>query len=88
MVTDGSCTCGEHSITYRVVESLCCTPEANLTLCVNYTSIKKKLPKLFHINGDFLKDVNVKQYYTLVKKYIVYKHTHITIYVKYMYLHI
>ena len=28
---------------YRIVESLYCTPEANMTLCVNYTGIKKKL---------------------------------------------
>lgn len=40
MLTDGSYTCGEHSIIYRVVESLCCTPETNETLCVNYTQIK------------------------------------------------
>lgn len=41
MVTDSSYTC-EHSITYRVAESLCCTSETNLTLCINYTSVKKK----------------------------------------------
>ena len=39
MVTDGSYTCGEHNITYRV-ELLCCTPENNVTLCVNSTPIK------------------------------------------------
>ena len=26
----------------RLVKSLSCTPETNVTLCVNYTSIKKK----------------------------------------------
>lgn len=31
--------CGKHSITYKVVQSLCCIPESNITLCVNYTSI-------------------------------------------------
>lgn len=35
-----SYTC-EHRITYRLVESLCHTPESNLTLGVNYISIKK-----------------------------------------------
>lgn len=33
---------GEHRITYRVVESLCCTPETNAALCVNYTSINQQ----------------------------------------------
>jgi len=42
MVAGASYTCGEHSITYRLVESLCCTPETNTIFCVNYTSIKKK----------------------------------------------
>lgn len=40
MVTNGSSTGGEHSITYRDVESLCCTPETNITLCVTYTQKK------------------------------------------------
>ena len=31
-VTDGSYTCGEHSVTDREVESLCRTPERNVTL--------------------------------------------------------
>lgn len=38
--TEGSRAWGEHSIPYRFVESLCCVPETNVTLCVNYTSIK------------------------------------------------
>ena len=42
MVTDGSCACGEHSMMQRLVESLCCTPEPKVTLCVNCTSIKKR----------------------------------------------
>lgn len=33
-------THGEQSIMYRLIESLCCTPETNKTLCVNYTSIE------------------------------------------------
>ena len=42
MVTEGSFTCGEHNIKYRLAESVSCTPETNVTLCVNYTSIEKK----------------------------------------------
>ena len=42
MVTDGSYACGEHSITYGEAESLCCRPETNATVCVNYTQIKNK----------------------------------------------
>ena len=30
----------EHSIMYRDVESSLCTPETNVTLCVNYTEIR------------------------------------------------
>lgn len=41
-VTGGSYPCGEHSITYRLVQSLRCTPKTNATSCANYTSIKKK----------------------------------------------
>ena len=36
-MTDGRYTCGVHSITYREVESLCCTPENNVTLCQPYS---------------------------------------------------
>lgn len=36
---------GEHGITYRLVESLCGTPETKVALCVNYSSIKKKTLK-------------------------------------------
>ena len=32
----------EHSIMYRFIESLCCTPETNVTLHINSTSIKNK----------------------------------------------
>lgn len=39
MVTDS--VCGEHSLTYRFVQSLCCTPETDKTLYVNSTSIEK-----------------------------------------------
>jgi len=41
-----SYTCGEHSIIYRVVGSLCCTPETNVTLCQRYFKII--------INNNFL----------------------------------
>ena len=33
VVTDGNYTCGEHSLTYGFVKSLCCTPETNATFC-------------------------------------------------------
>lgn len=41
MVKHGSDTCGEHSKIHRVNESLCYTPDTNITLYVKYTSIKK-----------------------------------------------
>ena len=40
-MTDGDYTYGEHWVMYRIVESLCCTPETTVTLCVSHTSIKK-----------------------------------------------
>lgn len=40
-VTDGWYTCGERSMRYKLVESLGCTPDINVTFCVNYTQIKK-----------------------------------------------
>ena len=42
MVTDGTYIGHEHRITYRHPE-LCCTPEPDVTLYVNFTSIKKKV---------------------------------------------
>lgn len=30
---------GEHSVMYTLIEPLCCVPEANVTLCVNYSLI-------------------------------------------------
>jgi len=43
MGTDGNHTCGEHSIMYRVVESICCTPETKVRLCVNYPEFFKNI---------------------------------------------
>lgn len=38
MLTDGNQTYpGDHFIMYTNVESLSCTPETNIILCVNYT---------------------------------------------------
>lgn len=37
-VTDGSYTCGDRSIEYRLVKSLCRTPETHVTLCVSQAS--------------------------------------------------
>ena len=41
--TDDSYTCGEQGIMYTVAESLCYTPEINVTMCVNYTQINSFL---------------------------------------------
>ena len=41
MVTDGYQTYSDQFVMYINVESLCCTPETNIILYVNYTSIKK-----------------------------------------------
>ena len=42
MVTDFNQTyCGDHFAKYTTFESLCCTPETNTMLYVNYTSKKK-----------------------------------------------
>lgn len=44
MVVDGNYTyCCEPCLVYRIVESLCCETENNLTLYVNYTLIIKIL---------------------------------------------
>ena len=38
-VTDGNETHGgDHCVRYRSIESLCCVPETNIVLYVNYTS--------------------------------------------------
>ena len=42
MGTGGKLTCGDHFVMYIIVKSPCCTPETNIILCVNYTSIKKE----------------------------------------------
>lgn len=41
MGTDSGYTCGKPSITYRLVESLCSTPETDVILCIDDISIKK-----------------------------------------------
>jgi len=51
-MTDGSYTCGEHNITYRLIESLCCIPETNVTLCVDYTSIKMVITNENKMKGN------------------------------------
>lgn len=43
MVTDGGYPGGKQSMMYKLVESLCYTLEANVTVCVNYTqNLKNK----------------------------------------------
>lgn len=44
MVTDGSYTGGELSIIYKLVESLGCILETDVTLCIKYT-----IKKIFHL---------------------------------------
>ena len=44
--------CGDHFSMYTIIESLSCTPETNIMLYVNYTSIKvinKNVKKIFSI---------------------------------------
>lgn len=51
METDGNnAYCGKHRIMHRIVQSLHCTPETNITLCTNYASKKerKKLQSSAH----------------------------------------
>lgn len=40
MVTEGTYTRGEYSITCREADLLCCTLETDVAVCVNYTQIK------------------------------------------------
>lgn len=47
---------------YRVVKSVCCTLETNVTLCINCTSIKKfGKPKKFNGSIISLPNKNIKQ---------------------------
>lgn len=42
MLTEGNYTyCGENLAMYIILGSLCCTPEANIKLYINYISLKK-----------------------------------------------
>jgi len=38
MVTDGDYTYCEHWVIYRIVESVCCTTETNITVYANYVN--------------------------------------------------
>lgn len=52
MVTDGSYTCGEHSVTRT--SGITVTPESNITPCANYTSIIKtqiQMQIYMHVNS-------------------------------------
>ena len=50
MVTGGSYTC-EHSIMYELAESLCCTSETNVALCVNHNQKLKRKKKVDDFHG-------------------------------------
>lgn len=52
---DGTCTCGSQSITYRLVKSLCCTPETNATLWVNYALKTTKKMNYWHEKRSIFK---------------------------------
>ena len=53
-MTDGDSTYhGERWIMYRTVESICYTPETNITFNVNYTSILKKWNKKNQWRGSW-----------------------------------
>ena len=44
MVTDGNQTYrGDHFMVYKIISSLCCTPETNVILYIKCNSIKKGL---------------------------------------------
>ena len=45
LYSDSRYTC-DHSITNRIVDSLCCTLETNVTLCLNYGQIQKTKRKI------------------------------------------
>lgn len=42
----------EHSITYKVVQSLCCTPEANVPLCITQQQQQQKIALAIRIQGN------------------------------------
>ena len=44
---------------YRFVESLCCTPETNAALYINYTSIKK-------LRGISKRDMTMEEYWDVM----------------------
>lgn len=47
-MTEGSYPC-EHSIVYKIVKSLCCTPEIYVSLYVNYTKINNNKKKTYYV---------------------------------------
>ena len=46
--------CGKHDKMYKLVESLCYTPETNVTLYVSYTQILKKSETSFFAYFEIL----------------------------------
>lgn len=42
---DGDCTYHDEHCVMCGMESQCCTPEINVTLCISYMSIKKEITK-------------------------------------------
>ena len=62
--------CGDHFTVYTNIEPLCCTPETNVILCINYTSIKKILNVTSNLreNDDINKNNSRDLEYSSLKK--------------------
>lgn len=48
MTNDNYTDHDEHFVMHTVVKALCCTPETNMILYVNYTSIRNKNLKIMY----------------------------------------
>lgn len=52
----GARLCGDRFIMCTHVESLCCTPEKNVILYVNYTSIKNPIANII-VNIELVEEI-------------------------------
>ena len=59
--TDGICTCGEDSMMHKLVKSLRCTPETNVTVCQLYSGKEKKGEKIIIIKRTQHHEANKKK---------------------------
>ena len=67
-VTDGNYARGERDIMDRDVHSVCCTPETNVTLCVDHTALTNKQTYKETNEVNFNKVCDLTQY---IKKLIL-----------------